>query len=773
MRKYFFRSGIIIAGLFIFLVACNSTKYIPDGKYLLIKNELKADQSVFSQKEFQSYFRQRPNKKIFGFWRFHMGLYNISNPAKESGFHNWLRSIGEEPIVYEPNLSSKSISQLYTFLNNKGFYHSVIHDSLIITGRKAKLRYDISLGEPYVLDEIEWTSDDLISDSRIADLIRRDSLLHLIKSGDRFDSDVLRQERIRISNLLREIGYYDFSKEYIHFVADTFAVTKTVNLKLGIKQPTRKEVQFQQQEHQRFRIRNISIISDFNPKQYMQSPDTYFLNSDTVQFGGLDYIYNEKLSVKRNLLHSSIYIMEGELFSQSKVDKTHTTLNGLQNFRIINLLFEPVDSVGVDSIQLLDCKIELTPLTKQSYDIAIEGTHSSGNLGMAGNLIYKHRNLFHGAENFELRFKGAIEFLTNSNNDFNRMIEYGVVTRLNVPQFWLPIKLEALQKRYSPRTMLSFNYNYQSRPEITRTIAAAGFGYHWKSSRFFNHQINMIDLNYVNVTEMSERFREIISGTYLEDSYRSHVISAFNYSFTYSNQKLNKQRNFFFASFRPEVAGSLFSIVYGMSGSDRPEGGYLFFDTPYSQYFMADVDLRYYRVMNDANRFVFRVFAGAGYPFGNAEVMPFEKRYFSGGSNGIRAWQVRSLGPGSYILPADREDLYPNQLGDIKLEANFEYRFDLFLDFKGAVFLDAGNIWAIKYDLDQPGAEFSVDRFYNEIAVGTGFGLRLDLSFFVARLDLGMKLRDPGMTGGPGWIPFTRTYGWEDFMLNFAIGYPF
>ncbi|MCK5821221.1 MAG: BamA/TamA family outer membrane protein [Bacteroidales bacterium] len=505
----------------------------------------------------------------------------------------------------------------------------------------------------------------------------------------------------------------------------------------------------------------------------MQSPNTYFLNSDTIQFSELDYVFNEQLSVKKNLLHSSIYISEGELFSQSKVDKTHSTLNNLQNFRTINLLFEPVDSLGVDSIQLLDCKIELTPLTKQSYDIALEGTHSSGNLGMAGNLIYKHRNLFHGAESFELRFKGAIEFLTNSKNDFNRMIEYGVETRLNVPQFWLPIKLEALQKRYSPRTMLSFNYNYQSRPEITRTIAAAGFGYHWKSSRFLNHQINIVDLNYVSVTEMSERFSEIISGTYLEDSYRSHVISAFNYSFTFSNQKLNRQRNFFFVSFRPEVAGNLFSMVYGMSGNERPDGGYLFFDTPYSQYFMADIDFRYYRVINDANRLVFRLFAGAGYPFGNAEVMPFEKRYFSGGSNGIRAWQVRSLGPGSYILPADREDQYPNQLGDIKLESNFEYRFDLFWSFKGAVFLDAGNIWAIKPDLDQPGAEFSLDSFYNEIAVGTGFGLRLDLSFFVARLDLGIKLRDPSMISGAAWIPFSRSYGWDDFMLNFAIGYPF
>ncbi|MCK5821222.1 MAG: hypothetical protein KAH17_05035 [Bacteroidales bacterium] len=190
MRKLYIRYGVVITSLIFIMAACNSTKYIPEGKYLLIKNEINVDQPVLSGKEFQSYFRQRPNKKIFGFWRFHMGLYNFSNPEKETSFHNWLRSIGEEPIVYEPYLSSKSISQLGAFLSNKGFYHSVIRDTLIIKGRKAVLQYNISLGEPYVLDEIEWTSEELVLDQRIADLIRGDSLQHLIKSGDRFDSDI-------------------------------------------------------------------------------------------------------------------------------------------------------------------------------------------------------------------------------------------------------------------------------------------------------------------------------------------------------------------------------------------------------------------------------------------------------------------------------------------------------------------------------------------------------------------------------------------------------
>lgn len=773
MSKKFIRFGIGFAGLLLLLYSCNTTKYIPEGRYLLVKNEVQASDPTFSEKDYLSYIRQQPNKKIFGFWRFHMGLYNLSNPDKQSGFQNWLRKIGEPPVVYDSNLANKSKLQLATYLYNKGYHSAVVKDSLEFSGRKVRLLYHVDMGEPYMVDELEWEDSELVSDSLITRVLIMDSAQRLIHQGDRFDLDVLQKERIRITDRLREMGYYEFSKEYIYFEADTFGNTRTVNLKLGIKPPAPNPEGVNRSLHQPFRIRDIRVVGDFDPKKYMQSPGTYFLNSDTMEFNGIDFVYNKRLAVKKNLLYSSIYLAEGELFNQSKVDKTHSTLNGLQNFRTINLRFEPADSMGADSVPLLDCKIELSPLTSQSYDISLEGTHSSGNLGMAGNLIYNHRNLFHGAENFELRFKGAIEFLTNAKSDFNRMIEYGVETRLNVPQFWLPVKMEALQKRYSPRTLLSFNYNYQSRPEITRTIAAAGFGYQWKSTRFLSHHMNIVDLNYVNITDMSDRFREIITGTYLEASYRPHVIPAFNYSFTFSNQELNRQRNFFFVNFRPEIAGNLFSLAYGLVGSSKPEGGYLFFDTPYSQYFMADIDLRYYRVMNDANRFVFRVFAGAGYPYGNAEVMPFEKRYFSGGSNGIRAWQVRSLGPGSYLLPADREDQYPNQLGDIKLESNFEYRFDLFWEFKGAVFVDAGNIWAIREDADQPGAEFRFNRFANEIAVGTGMGLRLDLSFLIARLDLGMKLRDPGLLDGPGWIVGSRSYNWQDFMLNFAIGYPF
>jgi outer membrane protein assembly factor BamA len=768
-----FSKYILLLTVLVFFVRCQPNKYVSDGNYILVKNVIEAKGAEFSDREYQNFIRQKPNKKIFGFWKFHMGLYNLSNPEKDTPFHNWLRKIGEEPVLYDGFQASKSKTQISTFLYNKGYHNPVIRDSLSVNGFKARHYYIIDPGKPMIVRNLSLFSSDLIQDKRIGQLLAPDSASFQIQPGDRFDKDVLQNERKRLTANLKEMGYYDFSKEYIWFEADTFSNERLVDLRLGIKPLSALNADGQFLGHKQFRINEIRVVGDFDPLTFMRNPQDYFMNTDTIEYNGLEFISRDRLSVKKNLLYSSIYFAEGDLFKQSTVDKTNRTLNRLQNFRTINFRFEPIDSMTSDSTGLLNCLIELSPMTKQSYDISLEGTHSSGNLGMAGNLIYNHRNLFRGAENFELKFRGAIEFLANANSDINQMIEFGVQTRLNVPQFWLPVELELFQKKYTPRTNLTFNYNYQLRPEITRTIASAGFGYQWKSSTLYNHAINLIDLNYVNVTQMSDRFREQITGTYLEDSYRSHVIPALNYSFTFSDQDLTKQRNSFFLNFRPEIAGNLFNLVSNISGAEKSPEGYLFFNTPYSQYIMSDIDFRYKHIPNDANLFVFRFFAGAGYPYGNAEVMPFEKRYYSGGSNGIRAWQVRSLGPGSYVLPDGQEDLYPNQLGDVKLETNVEYRFDLFWSLKGAVFIDAGNIWTLQSDETLVGGDFAWNRFYKEIAMGTGAGLRIDLSFVVARLDLGMKVRDPSVAANSGWLPFTRKLEWQDFMLNFAIGYPF
>ena len=763
-----------IVALLLAIAGCSTTKYIPEGEYLLNKVTVKADDEQTSNREFEDYVRQKPNKRIFGFARFHMGLYNLSNPEKDNWFHKWLRKIGEEPVVYQPELNRMTIDQLETFLVNKGFHHGRIEDSVEYNKGKANVLYKINTGDPYIISSIDWADSTMIQDSYIREILSNDSISRLIKAGDRFDQYELRAERQRISNKLTNLGFYGFSKEYIYYMADTLSDERTVDIKLGIQNPVFPGLFSDTLDrHPRYKIRDIRIIGDFSPREYMQNPDQYFQNSDTVQYENIDFISNKSIPVRKQLLYSSLYFKKGDVYNQSAVDKTYNAFQSLRNFKTTSIRFIPDQLSEGDSLSPLDCQIELSPSVKQRYDVALEITHSSGNLGMAGNLIYKHRNLFKGAEDFELKFKGALEYIANPVSDFNRMIEFGVDARLDVPQFWLPVRAERLQQKYSPRTALNISYNYQQRPDFTRTIATSSFGYNWKTGLRRLHEINIIDLNYVNVSDMSDEFSSFIEGKYIESSYRSHVVPALNYTFTYSSQSINKDKNFIFFRIRPEVAGNLFSAGYYVAGAERPDQGFSFFDIPYAQYMMADMDLRYNRIFNESNRLVFRVYSGAGYPYGNARALPFEKKYFSGGSNGIRAWQVRSLGPGSYVLPDELKSRYPNQLGDIKLEANAEYRFDLFWQIKGAVFLDAGNIWAISAADEREGAIFKASSFYKELAVGTGFGLRLDLSFVIIRLDLGAKLRDPGLNGGPAWLPNYDSYFREGLVLNFAIGYPF
>ncbi len=762
-------TALVVTVLF---AGCSAVRYVPDDKYLLTYNKIESTGDGIGKKELSDYFRQQPNKKIFGFMRFHLGVYNLSNPDKDNWFNRWLRKIGEEPVVYNPAATEKTLTQLRQFLINKGYHYAHLSDSVVFSGKKAGVIYKIDFGPPYIINRVSLTQPELITDSGIRSLVKRDSASSLLVPGMPFDQEVLRAERNRLSKYLRDNGYYGFSREYVYFLTDTISQQLKAHVGLGIKNPQDATAdQSLPAFHPLYRIGDISIVTDFNTAEYLKDPSSYLSTSDTLNYKGTNLIFKDHLYMRPSLFESSVAFKSGSLFSQALVDKTIESFSSLRSFKQIKVNFAPGEFI-TDSTQKLDCQILLAPVTKQSYDISLEGTYSSGNIGMAGNLIYKHRNFLRGAENFELKFKGAVEFLSDVVEDFNRMVEFGVDTRLDVPRSWIPFTRNKTFTYGKPHSSVSLSYNYQRRPDFTRTIANASYGYNWKSL-LTRHQISILEFNYVNVTAMSDKFYEIIKGTYIENSFRSHVVPAFNYTFTYTDQDINKESSFFYLRIRPEISGNLFYGVSELSGRDRPDNGYEFFGTPFSQYAEADIDLRYHWVINSSNRMAFRFFSGAGYPYGNSDAMPFEKKYFSGGSNGIRAWQVRSLGPGSYVLPEDQVHLYPNQLGDVKLEANVEYRFDLFSVIKGAVFLDAGNIWAIHTTDERPGAVFKASTFLQEVAVGTGFGIRADLSYFIGRLDLGIKLRDPGTPDGPRWIPGYRSYTWQDFVLNFGIGYPF
>lgn len=771
-RKYFIRFGYPIILIPFILLGCNPVRYVPKNQYLLKSNKIETKGGDIPDRNLEDYFRQQPNKKIFGFWRFHLGIYNLSNPAKKKGFSNWLRKIGEEPVIFNQAATNETLNQLKHYLKNIGYYNAKVDDTITFSRKRANVVYRIDFGPPYMVDQVSLTSPELVTDHAIRNLIRLDSTSSLLKPAMRYDLEVLRLERMRLSNYLRNNGYYGFSREYVYFQVDSLKGNHKVDVWMGIKNPKDASNDVTLMNfHPLYRIGDISIITDFNTPEYLRDPKTYLSSSDTIKYQGTSFVFKNRLILKPSLLLSTVAFKSGSLFSQNLVDKTIESFSSLRNFKQIKVNFTPTSN-QTDSVQKLDCQILLSPMIRQSYDVSLEGTYSSGNIGMAGNLIYKNRNLLRGAESFELKFKSAVEFLANAVADFNRMVEFGVDARLEVPRSWIPFASQKNSAFGKPHSSINLSYNYQRRPDFTRTIANAALGYNWKSTLSM-HQVNIFELNFVNVTQMSDKFYQIIKGTYIENSFRSHMVPASNYTYTFSNQEVNKQSSFFYVRLRPEIAGNVFWAYNRLTGQVKPENGYELFHTPFSQYAEVDVDLRYHWVINSSSKMAFRFFAGAGYPYGNSNAMPFEKKYFSGGSSGIRAWQVRSLGPGTYVMPEDQKGLYPNQLGDIKLEVNAEYRFDLFSIIKGAFFIDAGNIWAISPADNRPGSLFKASGFYREIAVGTGFGIRADLSYFIARLDLGIKLRDPGTPDGPKWIPGYRKYQWSDLVLNFGIGYPF
>jgi outer membrane protein assembly factor BamA len=408
----------------------------------------------------------------------------------------------------------------------------------------------------------------------------------------------------------------------------------------------------------------------------------------------------------------------------------------------------------------------------QSYTVEVEGTNSSGNLGAAGSFNYKHKNFLRGGEVFDMRFRVAGENQRSRSNESFQTLEIGSDATLSIPKFLIPFKVENFRKRYNPRTNFSLSYNYQRRPDYTRTIANSRLGYSWKSTPLITHYFSPIDFSVINVPYIDPDFKDQIENTFLRYSYQDHLISSTSYSFIYNEQSLAGNKNYQYFQANVQVAGNVLDGISTMVGNKDKEFNEVF-GIRYAQYVKADIDWRYHINVNKINSFAYRVFIGAGYPYGNLTVLPFEKRYFSGGANSLRAWPVRGVGPGSY---EETQLNYYNQTADIKLEANAEYRFKLFWLLEGAFFIDAGNIWTIRStddeEIDAKGL-FNFNSFYKQIAVGVGTGARLDFNYFVFRLDMGVKARDPVLSAGKRWVLGTQSFTWDDVAFNFAIGYPF
>jgi outer membrane protein assembly factor BamA len=759
----------------LFLASCSQTRFVPEQQYLLNKVNLEIDDPDVNKEEAKSFVRQTENYKILGFLKFYLLLYNMSSKKKTD---DWLKRIGEAPQLHDEVLVERSVDQLKQYMDLKGFYRAEISSELSLKEKKQKadLKFKIKTGDRYLIKRINYH----FVDSALEEIFNTNPISGLLKPGDAFDFYVLEKKQNQIVDLYKRNGYFYFSKNEVWGIADTTLYEKQVVLDMYVGKSKNNQ-------SDSVRVLKPYYLNNF---YYSIMPGNTSVTStrgnvqnfsDTLQWDN-SYLYStNRIVYPPGLFDRTNQMRSGDLYNTFEVENTFNGFNRLRQFRFVDIQFN--ETLPEQDSNLLDCNVRLAPLNKQSTSFDIEGTNSSGSLGVAGNIYYQHQNLFKGAEVFQLRLKGAVERMNYTIDNSSEIFithELGVESSLSIPKLLGPAKYIKNFKKYLPKTVLNMGYNYQRRPEYTRTITNLTFGYDWKTNQNVRQLWNIMDFNVVKLYEYDEDFIESIEDLYIMSSFTDHLIFAMNYSLIFNNQKLNSAKDYTYARFNIESAGNALWAMSNILGQDKSQETdtvtnevldyYKLFNTKYSQYIKADIELRRSVRLDKYNSIVGRAFVGVGLPYGNVKLLPYEKQYFAGGANGIRAWQVRSLGPGTYEA---EEDAYPNLSSDIKIEGNLEYRFKLLGSMEGALFFDVGNIWAInKYD-DRDGALFKFNSFYKQLAVGTGTGLRFDLNYFILRVDLGMKLCDPANEEGHKWIIGDRSITSDDFALSFAIGYPF
>ncbi len=748
------------------------TRYVPEDDYLLKDSEVVIEKNNFEKKKLQSHLAQKENLKILGFMKFHLWLYNLSSKKRENGL---LKRAGEPPVIYNEGLKDKSASQLQMYMHNKGYYQAEVDDTVLFKRKTARVKYRIKPGDPYRIRNVNY----IVNDEHLLPIVNEARDDAYFKKGDILDVEVLENERSRLTKLLRNSGYFNFSEDFIHYEIDTTRYRYLADVDLIVEDRSVLRDKSQSKYHKTYEIDNYSVyIGEQKNQDFLAKSGHAY--SDSVTEGNFTFFYNDKLPLKKHVIYKTIEMFPGDVYRQSFEDKTYNNLYTIRQFKYVDIKYNEVSGRGDSLNGYLGGQMYLPLQVKQNYSFDLEGTNTSGDLGVAGNLNYQHRNLFRGAEIFDISLRGATERqITGVDDEKYNTIEYGGRVRLTVPGFVFPFNEDKLNLHTIPFTTFSVAYNYQNRPYYTRTIVNATLGYKWRSSDSRMHNFNLLDLNAVRIFSLNDDFIDQIKDLYIRSSYTDHIISSSNYSLTYSKNRDSNSDDYVFYRMNIEAAGNFLWGLSNILNREKVEPGadasdqslyYEYFDTRFAQYVRGDFDFRYGYRFDKYNMIATRAFFGIALPYGNFNLMPFEKQYFTGGANGVRAWHVRSLGPGSYSASQGE---YPNQSADLKLEANVEYRFKLFWMLEGALFVDAGNIWAINSYDNREGAVFRFNRFYNEFAVGTGTGLRIVSPYFILRVDLGVKLRDPSLEMGQRWIHLNRGLTADDLNFNIAIGYPF
>ena len=765
----------------LFTSSCRSTRLLNDDQALVTKvklnginKEFKDEASVYIQKDIQ------PNSSI------NLFIYNFANSKKGKYRTDKIRNVGEPPSILDSSLVEISRNQIQRFLASKGYFNAEVKSEIYIKRKKARIIFNVRQGAAFKIRNVE----EEIADPALGEIYQTYTTHHpSIRSGMRFDADTLAKERESIYDLMKKKGYYEYVRQYVRFEIDTNMNDNQADLKLFIDNPEGKYA------HTVFKIDSSNIVIKNSDGELGDSlPKSASLPGALTIF---DYSYR----FRPKPLVRYVYPRKGDVFDAEKENLTYDRLYELNSFRAIRTTYKKKDST------LLTVNYELIPLKRMSNRVEGEYTFSSGRSGFNIGNTYTNRNLFGGSEQLEVKARYGVLFDSGLggplwNDVWNRDFQFGA--NLSIPRLIVPFGIPLIGKNGMPHTIFSTNWQiFDQLNTYSNRYVINSITYNWYDTKYKLHSVTPLSLEY-RLGRLDESFKDTLQAQgyelYVKSNDRAYFGIGSQYAYTYNTLRLNTYDNFLFFRGALDLSGNTLSLLSNIINFKKNDiGQKTILNVPYLQYIKSEVDFRVYRYLGGERQFVARVNAGIGVPFGNnQEFLIFEKQFFGGGMNDLRAWQARTLGPGSYNRSSIPQDLRRqlrnlDQLGEIKLVSNLEYRFKLVNDFfgaklKGATFTDVGNIWRLHKTDENPGGEFKFDKFLGQMAIGAGAGLRFDLEYFVFRFDAGLKIKDPQFTGKDQWVitdlfnskafkaDYEKTNSPDKYnflQYNFGIGMPF
>lgn len=710
--------------------SCSTTRVLQDGEFRLASNRITVtNDKEFNTGQIEPYLKQKPNSYFIFKWNPFLNVYNWSN-GKGGAWDKFVQKIGVAPVVYDPEMVSSSVENITRHLEYLGYFNSSVDTRIEVRKRRVYVDYDVTLGKQYPLKAVNIT----VPGGDFAEEFYKDTSSMVLRKGVPLSESILEDESERITAYMRNRGFYTFNKNYFFFEADTLSYPDSAVLDMRVNNYTRNETESDTRPLCRFTIGDVSIS------------------------------YPETLKIRDKVLRELNTIKPGSRYSENLVNNAYNRLSSLRVFSSVNVEMTQRDT------NIVDCEINLSQSRLQGFKLNLEASiNSSGLFGVSPQLSYYHKNIFRGGEWLNLSFMGNFQFKFN---DAIRSNEFGVSAGISFPKFlFLPYRFFPGSV---PRTDINFAYNYQSRPEYTRNIISMSYGYNGNIRGRFFYQFYPLQLNIVRLFDLDQSFFNTLSrDPFMRNAYQDHFDLGSGAIFYYStNTDVVPRTPFFYVRCQVDIAGNVLSLFKPLMNKDDSGAGMLW-NTPFSQYVRAEVSVgktwRFGR--NDGQALAARFLAGAGYAYGNSTALPFEKHFYSGGANSLRGWQARAVGPG--LAPLDRTFIIANQTGDMKLEANLEYRFKMFWKVDGAVFLDAGNVWTLRDSGGENSAasKLSMKTFGKSIAANWGLGIRLDLNFMLLRLDMGMRLHDPARE--QKWLRPGQWLQRDGFAIHFGVGYPF